>query len=136
MMRIRLVFIMVLMTGITGCGSEAVTASGGKELMTHTISMEKPDGNGVDLLNPVEGRELTATAGSEEEARDIAEKYGIELVDYGLGVAVFHTDEDPSAVIERGKKQGLPVLSKNTRSITFDDSGTSGDFSSGRDNVF
>ena len=125
-MRIRLVLIMVIMIGITGCGRQAGPSPGGKETMTHTISMGKPDGNGGDLLTPVEGRELTASANSEEEARDIAEKYGIELVSYGLGVAVFHTDEDPSAVIERGKKQGLPVLSKNTRSTTFDDAGTSG----------
>lgn len=119
---------MVLMLAVTGCGGESGPSAGEKEMMTHTISMEKPDGGGVDLLTPVEGRELIASADSEEEARDIAEKYGIELVDYGLGVASFHTDEDPAVVIERGKKQGLPELSKNTRGTAFDDGGTSGGF--------
>ena len=129
-MRTGLVFIMILMLGITGCGGSESVSAEEKELMKEpiSISVERPYADGHDPLGIVEGRELMCSAGGREEAEDIAEKYAIELVDYGLGVAVFHTEEDPSAVIERGKKQGLPELSKNTRGTAFEGSGTSGSF--------
>ncbi|MCR4908830.1 MAG: hypothetical protein K5985_08360 [Lachnospiraceae bacterium] len=71
------------------------------------------------LISPVSGKELTASVQSEKEAKEIAAGYGIEFVDYTSGVAVFHTEEDPSSVIERGKKDGLPELSLNTMATTF-----------------
>ncbi len=62
------------------------------------------------------GEELLCMADSEEEAKRIAELYQIELIRYGDGVAVFHTEEDPRAVIERGVKESLPGLSINRNS--------------------
>ena len=61
-----------------------------------------------------EGRELMAPAASREEAEEIAALYGIELVDYKHGYALFHTEENPSAVRERGVKNGWPELEPNT----------------------
>ena len=76
-----------------------------------------------DNLNSImqgeEGRELIASCKDEKEAQDIADKYGIEFVDYSWGVAVFHTEEDPVSVINRGKKNGWPVLSVNGRGEAF-----------------
>lgn len=62
---------------------------------------------------------LTAWAESEEEARQIAESYGIEFCSYGANIATFHTDEDPAEVVRRGQAQGLPELSVNGQSKAF-----------------
>ncbi len=59
------------------------------------------------------GAELIALAESEEEAREIAEQYGVELVGFSSGVAVFHTEEDPNSVIEKGRQNGWPELALN-----------------------
>ncbi|MBR6208160.1 MAG: hypothetical protein IKQ69_04105 [Oscillospiraceae bacterium] len=61
-----------------------------------------------------EGRELFALAETEEAARAIAEEYGIELVEYRYGIAVFHTQEDPYAVVRRGAENGWTPLEVNT----------------------
>ncbi len=60
-----------------------------------------------------EGEELYCLTDSKEEAEEIADMYQIELVRYGDGVAVFHTQEDPRSVIEKGKANGFPKLAIN-----------------------
>ena len=65
------------------------------------------------LLEPVSGAELLCLAEDEAEAKAIAEQYGLELVDFGYGVATFHTEDDPYAVIQKGKQNGWPELSIN-----------------------
>lgn len=78
---------------------------------------EKAKGEAVHTApaveNYVEGEELLCIAGSRSEAEEIAKMYQIELVDFSYGVATFHTEEDPRAVIERGKEKGYPELSIN-----------------------
>ncbi|MCR5651545.1 MAG: hypothetical protein K6F86_10225 [Lachnospiraceae bacterium] len=110
-MRIYLVFgvpLCILGILITGCakGDKAVIGSQQENVM---------------IMQGEEGRELFASCKDEKEAQDIAEKYGIELVEFSLGVATFHTDEDPLSVINRGKKNGWPVLSINGRGEIFTD---------------
>jgi len=56
---------------------------------------------------------LICSAESEEEALQIAEQYGIRLVEYSYGVASFYTEDDPSAVIRHGIDQGWTELSLN-----------------------
>ena len=65
--------------------------------------------------NVVEGRELCCTCESEEKADEIAELYGIELVEWKKGVAVFHSEEDPVSVIQYGKDHDLPLLELNRK---------------------
>lgn len=65
------------------------------------------------------GRELMCLAKTREEAEAVAECYGIELVDFEHGVAVFHTEENPYEVIRRGKDNGWTLLSANTISKYF-----------------
>lgn len=67
-----------------------------------------------------EGQELFCLAKTEEEAKEIAALYGIELVDFSFGVATFHTEEKPGEVIARGEKNGWPSISPNTI-VTLDD---------------
>lgn len=57
--------------------------------------------------------QLTALTDTEEQAQEIAEQYGITLVSYEMGVAVYHTEEDPLEVIARGQEKGYPALSPN-----------------------
>lgn len=56
---------------------------------------------------------LMSAAETEEEAREIAEQYGIEFVSFENGIALYHTEEDPFEVIARGKENGYSPLSVN-----------------------
>ena len=65
------------------------------------------------LIHYAEGRELMCEAETEERAQEIAELYGIELVEYREGLAAFHTEEDPGSVKKRGMENGWPTLEIN-----------------------
>lgn len=56
---------------------------------------------------------LMATAESEEEAQNIADLYGITLVSFDNGIALYQTDKDIFEVIARGQENGYPELSIN-----------------------
>lgn len=60
-----------------------------------------------------EGKELFAVTDSREDAEKIAELYGIELAEYSSGVASFHTEEAPGAVIQQGEENNWPRLEIN-----------------------
>ncbi len=68
-----------------------------------------------------EGKELLTLVKTEEEAEQLAELYGIELVEYGNGLAVFHTEENPYDVIWRGEENGWPELEINYIVTVFDE---------------
>lgn len=114
----------------------AVSTESSEQAQDHTGSSEKdmpgptatptpvvsdiPDGggnmidmSGTNVSNYEKGRELFCLASSEQEAMDIAAQYGISFVEYSLGVATFTTNEDPAAVIQRGKDKGLKALEIN-----------------------
>lgn len=57
--------------------------------------------------------ELIALADTEEQAQEIASLYQIELLSFSNGVAVYTTDQEPSALIALGQQNGYPVLSVN-----------------------
>lgn len=62
---------------------------------------------------PNDGTEVIALADSEEQAQQIAELYGITLKSYSLGVAVYTTDKDITALIQMGKENNYPELALN-----------------------
>ena len=70
--------------------------------------------------NESKGRELMAIVSSPEEAQEIAKLYGIELLEEQYGVAVYHTDEDPSEVVKRGIDNGWPPIGINHTSQLID----------------
>ncbi len=74
---------------------------------------QEPDSAGGDFQEVTEGAELLCLAETKEEAQKIADLYGIELVDFGYGLATFHTDKDPEEVISEGLEKGYPELSLN-----------------------
>ncbi len=89
---------MIMTAGmLAGCGKQPVPVSG-TPVSAETVS----------------GSELIMLAENREEAEEVAEMYGIELVDYSYGVASFHTEEDPSEVISRGRENGWPALELNS----------------------
>lgn len=60
-----------------------------------------------------QGQELFCLAQSQEEAQEIADLYGIELVSFSEGVATFHTEDNPVDVINMGIEKGYPLLELN-----------------------
>lgn len=60
-----------------------------------------------------EEQPLMAMVETEDEAEKIAEQYGIELVSFSDGVAVYQTDEKIADVIDRGREKGYPQLYMN-----------------------
>lgn len=66
----------------------------------------------------IEGQ-LIALADTQEDAKEIAELYEIQLLSYSNGVALFYTEEDTDAVIARGLANGWPTLSKNSVSHAY-----------------
>ncbi len=74
---------------------------------------QEPVTAGGDAQEVTEGAELLCLVETKEEAQKIADQYGIELVDFGYGLATFHTDRDPEEVIKEGLEKGYPELSIN-----------------------
>lgn len=60
-----------------------------------------------------ESEPLMALPESEEEAKEIAEQYGITFVSFQSGVATYYTDEDPWEVIDKGIENGYTPLYLN-----------------------
>ena len=71
-----------------------------------------------DTVHVKEGRELFCLSETSDEAEETASLYGIELVDFSDGVAVFHYEGDAAALIETGKQNGWKQLSLNTDDTT------------------
>ena len=75
----------------------------------------------VEILPPntasddteTQATELVALAEDEEQAREIATLYQIELLSFSEGVAVYATDQDPNELIALGKENGYPLLTVN-----------------------
>ena len=62
---------------------------------------------------------MIALADTKEEAKKIAELYGIELVNFSYGVAEYETTKDPQELIALGEKNNYPTLSTNN-TLTID----------------
>lgn len=60
-----------------------------------------------------ESAPLMAEAESQEAAEELAELYGITLVEFRSGLATFFTEEEPKEVIRRGQEKGWPELTLN-----------------------
>lgn len=91
---------MLLLALLCGCREEAAYPTG----TAPTVNGEAP---------------LIAQADTLEDAQAIADQYGITLVEYDLGVATFYTEEDPQTVIDRGIRNGWPVLELNRKAKSY-----------------
>lgn len=57
--------------------------------------------------------ELVGVVESEEEAKSLAESYGIELIRYAEGIATFQTDKTYEEIKRIEKEKSLPELAIN-----------------------
>ena len=64
---------------------------------------------------------LLCSCESEEEAKAIAEDYGIEFESYGYGVATFNSKKDLETLDKIAKEKKLPELSINHEVHAFDE---------------
>ena len=64
---------------------------------------------------------LMALVETEKEAQSIAEQYGIDLVSFENGLALYQTNEDPFEVIAKGEKNGYTQLSINFVRSAYDE---------------
>lgn len=76
-------------------------------LAKNVVEFDMPTGE-VSKTEP-----LMALPESEEEAKKIAEQYGITFVSFQSGVATYYTDEDPWQVIDKGIENGYTPLYLN-----------------------
>lgn len=76
------------------------------------LKVQPMDTEGMEQMMIAEDS-LMASVKSEEEAQEIAEQYGVELIAFENGIALYHTEEDPFEVIARGQENGYPQLSIN-----------------------
>lgn len=79
------------------------------------VSIENTEG-GIIADN-----QLMALVETEEEAKSIAEQYGIELMSFSEGVAEYRTEEDLDEVIARGQNNGYPALYINMVRTSMED---------------
>lgn len=92
------ILLLVLLLSLTGCGKKTVPLE--------TVPIGQTGGR------------LLCQAESEEAALELARLYGIELLEFRHGLAVFTTEEDLQTVIRRGREQGLPELTPDGISTT------------------
>ncbi len=99
----RLLLCLLVCGLLTGCGS----SRDAKE-ESQTLQPAPAEAGGISQRG-----QLMGPAEDEAQAQEIAELYGIALVDYAYGLALYYTDQDPKALIELGQENGWPPLSLN-----------------------
>ncbi len=117
-----IILLIVLLLCLAGCGGSSSGALS-DAVQKETPAPQQTDGSspedswngvsGTGIGDYAKGKELFTLAETEEEAKQIAQIYGIELVSFEYGVATFHTEEDPSEVVERGRENGWPPIEIN-----------------------
>ena len=98
-----LLLLPVLLAVLCACRREVPLAS--------SPSPTASTGETGSLIN--EEAQLIASAATPEEAQEIADLYGITLVEHKRSFALYRTEEDPKAVIQRGRDNGWPELNLN-----------------------
>ena len=113
--------ILLSVAGLGGCGMKRelteLTTDSSEEIPIYTpVADESFTPAGADSAENGDSdpSQLTALADTPEEAQEIAELYGIELVSYSYGVAVYHTDKDIAELIQLGLDNGYPTLAPDT----------------------
>jgi hypothetical protein len=115
-MKIIIIYLMLavlLLAGLCSCAgkngsvipSDLQTPKAGAEKPTPAAKPEQTAGD-AEVVN----NQLIGEAQTQEEAQQIADLYGIELISFNYGIAVFKTEEPAEDVIERGKQNCWPLL--------------------------
>ena len=99
------VLLAVLVIGLCACRQNTPPSK------VPTFTVPDPTAEPASLID--EAAPLISRAATREEAQEIAELYGITLLDFSHGAALYHTEEDPREVIRRGQENGWPELTLN-----------------------
>lgn len=111
MNKVRLILILSALL-LLFCGCEKRSPLEMKEQHPEVSKTEaKPEIPDPDAVDP--NAQLLCITQSREEAEEIAALYGITLVEYEEGVALFYTEEAPQDVVRKGLDNGWPELSLN-----------------------
>ena len=94
-----------------------LTVIGGKTIryiMTPTYSSNHrgADMTGVEIPG---SHTMIVQVETQEEAEEIANLYGIELLQYQNKIATFSTEKDPLELMQWGEEQGYPALGINQK---------------------
>lgn len=85
--------------------------------MSMVAAKNKSEGELLMNINEIEDSDgvtsMLALADSEDEAKKIAELYGITFVDFSYGVATYETTKNPRELMEFGEKNNYPPISVN-----------------------
>lgn len=84
-----------------------------KKMTYVEISMEENDVVLEDISIVDQTLEYTCVIDTQEEAEEVAQAYGIELVSFEYGIALFSTNIPYSDLIKLSEEKGLPMLSVN-----------------------
>jgi len=99
---------------LTGCDRSALqTEKPSPDAGSLSMRPEPSDAAATPTQEAEMKGNLMAWAETQADAENIANLYGINLVAYSNKIALFYTDQDLDALIQTGKKNGWPELSKN-----------------------
>lgn len=109
-----MIFLISLLGGCTQAKDPTVTKPSKPTQQEAAMPTTIPGSPGTVFTETIYAEaQLLGEAESREKAEELAELYGITLVEYKNRLARFHTDEDPREVIRRGKDNGWPELVLN-----------------------
>lgn len=91
-----------------------------EEVHLENATERKDAGTAIDTDSDI--IQLTCLADSQQEAEQIAQSYGIELVSFEYGVAVFKSDKPYRELIAYGEENNLKQLSIDYEQTIFDNS--------------
>lgn len=111
MKNICYVLLILVILLLCGCGRKEPVRIKPAPDLTPSQTVPGHTKSDPDAVSPT--GQLLCRAESLEEAESLAELYGITLVSFNDGLAVFYTEEDPRDVIQRGRDNGWPELSRN-----------------------
>lgn len=103
---------------LSGRTDETPTAT--KEPISTPTAVTESSATGTPAQETPEKGNLMAWADEEADAEEIASLYGITLLSYTEHIAVYWTDQDPAKVIQTGKDNGWPELSKINKVKAFE----------------
>ena len=104
-----LIFLSLTAILLSGCAGDA------RPEPTETTAITQPTAPAPSVPETTGTGEpqLMALTDTQAEAEKLARQYGITLVSWQDGLALFFTEEDPQTVVLRGAKNGWPELSIN-----------------------
>ena len=98
---------------LAGCGQSLQPEKPSPDAGAPSMKPERSEAPATPTQEAEMKGNLMAWAETLADAEKIASLYGINLVAYSNKIALFYTDQDLDELIQTGKENGWPELSKN-----------------------